>query len=151
MARFEPWPSCSRSKLLKNLFEPFQTRPPPLTAIFKESFLKFYPKFLSQNCPNFKTRVERFGLLLLEILLEGDWILSRFWWLKKTSFNDSYPLSSCFFKKWANLGLFFCLFSVFSNKNLNNFYNKYTYVKNVHRVYIAGIRTHNLWNMSLLP
>ena len=28
------------------------------------------------------------------------------------------------FKKWANPGLFFCLFSGFSNKHRYNFYNK---------------------------
>ena len=37
---------------------------------------------------------------------------------------------------------------VFSNK-CYNFYNKY--VKNVHPVYGAGIWTHNLKGMSLLP
>ena len=43
----------------------------------------------------------------------------------------------------------FCLFLVFSNK-----YYKFVqqiYVKNVHPVYCAGIRTHDLRNMSLLP
>ena len=38
----------------------------------------------------------------------------------------------------------FRLFSVFSN----NFYNKFMW-KNVHPVYGAGIRTHNLRNVSL--
>ena len=47
------------------------------------------------------------------------------------------------FKKWANPGLFFRLFSVFSNKHYN--------VKNVHPVYGAGIWTHDLCNMSLFP
>ena len=40
-------------------------------------------------------------------------------------------------------------FSVFSNKHYN-FYNKYLW-KNVHPVYIAGIQTHDLKNMSHLP
>ena len=48
-----------------------------------------------------------------------------------------------FFKIWANPGLFFRLFTVFSKKHYN-FYN----VKNVHPVYGAGIWTHNLLNMS---
>ena len=40
-------------------------------------------------------------------------------------------------------------FSVFSNKHHYNFYNKY--VKNVHPVYGAGIRTHDLQIVSLFP
>ena len=55
-----------------------------------------------------------------------------------------------FFKKWANPGLFNCLFSVFSNKHHYKIYNQLI-VKNVHPVYSAAIRTHDLWNMSLLP
>ena len=45
--------------------------------------------------------------------------------------------------------LFFRLFSVFSNK-IYNFYYKFMW-KNVHPVYGAGIRTHTLLKMSLLP
>ena len=45
-------------------------------------------------------------------------------------------------KPWA----LFRLFLVFSN----NFYNKFMW-KNVHPVYGAGIRTHNLRNVSLFP
>ena len=44
-------------------------------------------------------------------------------------------------------GLFYCLFSVFSNKHHYNFYKKYIW-KNVHLGYGAGIWTHNLWNSS---
>ena len=51
------------------------------------------------------------------------------------------------YKNWANPSLFFCLFSVFSNKQYN-FYNKYMW-KNVHPVYGAGIWTHDLQNVSL--
>ena len=51
------------------------------------------------------------------------------------------PLTGFF--KWANPGLFFTYFGLFKPTN--------TYVKNVHPVYGAGIQTHNLWNMSLLP
>ena len=55
-----------------------------------------------------------------------------------------------FFKKWANPGLFFHLLSVFPNKHHYKFYNKLMW-KNFHPVYGAGIQTHNLRNMSLLP
>ena len=53
------------------------------------------------------------------------------------------------FFKWANLGLFFVYERSFQT-NIKKFYNKYMW-KNVHPVYGAGIRTHNLWNVSLLP
>ena len=50
-----------------------------------------------------------------------------------------------FFKKKMGLpGLFLFIF-VFSNTHYK-FYNK-----KVHPVYGAGIWTHDLWNMSLLP
>ena len=52
-------------------------------------------------------------------------------------------------KKWANTGLFYCLFSVFSNKHHYKFYHKLMW-KNVHPVYCAGIQTHDLWNMRVL-
>ena len=47
-------------------------------------------------------------------------------------------------KKWANPGLFYNLFSVFSNKHHYNFYNKID-VKNVYPVYGAGIGTHDFF------
>ena len=50
--------------------------------------------------------------------------------------------------KWANPGLFYHLFSAFSNKH---YFLHQIYVKNVNLVYSAGIRTHNLRNISLLP
>ena len=53
-----------------------------------------------------------------------------------------------FLKKWANPGLFFIYFRLF--KHTLQFLQQIN-VKNVHPVYGAGIRTHNLWNMSLLP
>ena len=60
-------------------------------------------------------------------------------------------VNAVFFKKWANPGrLFYRLFSVFSSKHHYNFYIKYMW-KNVHLVYSARIRIHNLRNMSLLP
>ena len=46
--------------------------------------------------------------------------------------------------------LFKCVFSVFSNKHHYNFNNKYVW-KNVHLVNGAGIQTHDLENMNLLP
>ena len=58
----------------------------------------------------------------------------------------------CFFLFFLKMGQprpLFCLFSVFSNKHYN-FYNKYLW-KNVHPVYGAGIRTHDLRNVSLFP
>ena len=53
-----------------------------------------------------------------------------------------------FFKKWVNPGLFFIYF-VFSNtlKNLQQIHMW----KNVYPIYGAGIKTHDLWNLSLLP
>ena len=55
-------------------------------------------------------------------------------------------LSGVFFK-WANTGLFLIYFRLFKHPleflQIN--------VKNVHPVYGAGIQTHKLWNMSLLP
>ena len=56
--------------------------------------------------------------------------------------------SLVFFKKWANPSLFFIYFRV--SNHITNFTTN-SYVKNVHPVYGAGIRTHSLWNMSLLP
>ena len=55
----------------------------------------------------------------------------------------------CFLKMGQPRPLF-RLFVVFSKKHQYNFYNKYMW-KNVHLVYGAGIWTHNLQNMSLLP
>ena len=51
---------------------------------------------------------------------------------------------------WAKAGLFYRLSSVFSNNHHYKFYNKLMW-KNVHPVNCAGIWTHNLCNMSLLP
>ena len=44
----------------------------------------------------------------------------------------------------------FRLFLVFSNKHYKFLQQKYMW-KNVHPVYDAGIRTHDFWNVSLLP
>ena len=43
----------------------------------------------------------------------------------------------------------FNLFSVFFKQTIQILHQ--SNVKNVHPVYGAGIRTHDLWNMSLLP
>ena len=45
--------------------------------------------------------------------------------------------------KWDIPGLFFVYFRSLSNKQQYNLYKK-IYVKNVHQVYGAGIRTNNL-------
>ena len=45
----------------------------------------------------------------------------------------------------------FRLFSVFSNKQHYNSYNKNICGKNVHPVYCAGIQTHDLRNVCLFP
>ena len=66
--------------------------------------------------------------------------------LLSLSFGDR--LLNSFFK-FAILGLFDRLFTVFSNEHCN-FLQQYN-VKNVHPVSGAGIRTHNLFDMSLLP
>ena len=50
----------------------------------------------------------------------------------------------------GNRGLFYCLFSVFSNKHHYNFYNKCMW-KNVHPVYSARIRIHDVQNTIVLP
>ena len=55
---------------------------------------------------------------------------------------------SGFFQKWANPGLFYSLFSVFSNEHHYNFTTNTC--EKVHPVYGAGIWTHNLRNTSLL-
>ena len=54
-----------------------------------------------------------------------------------------------FFKKNGPTPAFFCLFSVFSNKNYK--FLLQIYVKNVRPVYGTGIWTHDLRNMTLLP
>ena len=51
------------------------------------------------------------------------------------------------FFKWANHGLFFVYFSLF--KQTLQFLRQ-IYVKKFHPVFCAGIRTHNLLNVSLL-
>ena len=58
-------------------------------------------------------------------------------------------LSFHFFKKKWAIPAPFCLFLSFQ-PNIKLFYNK-CMGKNVHPVYCAGIRTHNLQFMSLLP
>ena len=54
-----------------------------------------------------------------------------------------------FLKKWANPGLFFIYFWSFQTNIITIL--QQIYVKNVHPVYNTGIRTHDLWNISLFP
>ena len=58
-------------------------------------------------------------------------------------------LGKFFYKKMTDSGLFYCLFSVFQT-NIIVILQQID-VKNVHPVYCAGIQTHDLWNMNLLP
>ena len=60
------------------------------------------------------------------------------------------PVCEFFFKKWSSPASFIVYFWAFSNKHHYNFYSKLMW-KNVHPVYGAGIRTHDLQNRSLLP
>ena len=53
-----------------------------------------------------------------------------------------------FLKKWANTRLVFIYFRLF--KQTIEFLQQLN-VKNGRPVYGAGIQTHDLWNMSLLP
>ena len=54
-----------------------------------------------------------------------------------------------FFKKWANPASFSFIFGPLKQTSLQPL--QQIYVKNVHPVYGAWIRTHNLWNVSLFP
>ena len=55
-----------------------------------------------------------------------------------------------FLKKWAKPGLFFVYFWSFQTSIITIFTTNIC-EKNVHPVYGAGMRTHNLWNVSLFP
>ena len=55
----------------------------------------------------------------------------------------------CFFKKFGHPNPLFRLFSVLSKQTLQ--FLQQIYVKNIHPVYGAGIRNHNLKETSLLP
>ena len=57
---------------------------------------------------------------------------------------------SNYINKMAIFGHILVYFQSFSNKHQYNFVNKLMW-KNVHSVYGAGIHTHNLQRMSLLP
>ena len=54
------------------------------------------------------------------------------------------------FKNWANPGLFFVYFRSFQTNN-TIFTTNECEKCHVHPVSGAGIRTHDLWNVSLLP
>ena len=72
--------------------------------------------------------------------------MSISWWLhvaKKLNLIDiteNFDQDECLY--------FFHLFSSFQTQNI---ILQQINVKNFHPVYGAGIRTHDLWNMSLLP
>ena len=55
-----------------------------------------------------------------------------------------------FKKKWANPGLFFFYFRSFQT-SITTIFTTNICGKNVHPVYSTGIRTLDLWNMSLFP
>ena len=55
-----------------------------------------------------------------------------------------------FLKNWANPGLFFVYFRSFQTNN-TIFTTNECEKCHVHPVSGAGIRTHDLWNVSLLP
>ena len=70
--------------------------------------------------------------------------------LRLTSYKVFFPWKRSFsywFKEWSNLGLFYCLFSVFSKQTSLQFLQQ-IYMKNVHPVYGAGIRTFGTWVSS---
>ena len=61
-----------------------------------------------------------------------------------------FPLVANFFlKKWANPASFSFIFGLFKQTSIQ--FLQQIYVKNVHPVYGAGIRTHDLRNVSLFP
>ena len=54
-----------------------------------------------------------------------------------------------FFKNWPTPASFSFIFGLFQTNIITIL--QQIYVKNVHPVYGAGIRTHDLWNVSLFP
>ena len=95
----------------------------------------------SANCILLKVYV---SLLTIYVAITCVRLVTIIFVVLKASSHITY-----FIKKWAIPASFSFIF-VFSNKQ-NNFYNKYLHVINVHPVYGAGIWTHDLQNMSLLP
>ena len=53
--------------------------------------------------------------------------------------------------KWANPGICFHLFSVFFKQTSLQFLQQIYIRENFHPVYGAGIQTHDLWNMRIIP
>ena len=68
------------------------------------------------------------------------------WQLMRIYLHDR-PNSNVFFKMGHPRSLFRLFSSIQTNVTILQQIN----VKNIHPVYGAGIRTHDLWNMSLLP
>ena len=64
------------------------------------------------------------------------------------SFTLFHTQQNSFLNEWAIPGLFFVYFRLFK-QTLQ--FSQQINVKNVHPVYGAGIQTHNLRNISLLP
>ena len=70
----------------------------------------------------------------------------------KLKLNDlNLCLKALFFKKWGNPGLFLVYFGHFQTKIITIFTTNWCEKCHVHLVYGAGIRTHNVSNMSRLP
>ena len=69
-------------------------------------------------------------------------------WISSVQLCYRITLSILFFKKCEIPGLFFVYFRLF--KQTLQFLQQ-IYVKNVHPVYGAGILTHDLQDLSLLP
>ena len=85
---------------------------------------------------------KRVNLLITSTLLSKDSIIGS------KSFKDNVTRKIYFLKKWSIISLFFIYFCLFkqtlqSLQQIN--------VENVHPVYGAGIQTHNLWHMCLIP
>ena len=123
-------------KILRTTFPPKQIR-----SIFTES------QNLTEKKSFWKSiRVNTFGLIKFQTGL-----IPAFGRSAPTSGPKAYPMSyplATLFKKWAISGLFFVYLRLF--KQTLPFLQQIN-VKNVHPVFGAEIRTHNLRNMSLLP
>ena len=78
--------------------------------------------------------------VLIQIKYHKCMLINIYLGPNKVSFNRIF--------KWAFPGLFFIYFCTF--KQTLHFLQQIN-VKNFHRVYDAGIWTHNLWTTSLLP
>ena len=123
----------------------------------------------SNKSPNLVTMIvndvskQQIGWAIFILNILGHYLALRFSYISIADLVRSENLSSFFRGQQCDqIGQFSVLFLkigqprplfrlclVFSNKHYN-YYNKYMW-KNVHLVYGARIRTHDLWNMSLFP